>query len=896
MSFSKIFLVLILIPASFYFQRLSATADKELESTSKIALSNKGNLIKSGAVFSFEENIGQAKSNILFISRMSGKIVCLFKDKLELRSFKNTKIKIGFDNSNVKRIAGRNPLNQRSNYFFGSRKIPDVTHFERIKYSGIYKNIDLEFYFNENELEFDFEIYPGGNLEDVSLNVEGAKNIFTDWIGSIHIIDETGEEIILRKPNLYQLDRKIKKEIKGGFELKNNNRIIFKTAEYNPSLALVVDPILSFSTYIPGSYTDIANSIFLDKEGYIYLTGETNSSTFPIKNAVQSKRGGGWSDIFITKLNKDANEIIFSTYFGGSDTENGYEIKVDGEGYIYVTGNTSSADFPIKNAFQTNFMGGILGDAFILKLSPAGNEIIFSTYFGGSDSEISEGIAIDVDGDIVIAGQTTSKNLPLKNAYQTEIGSGTFPRDAFVAKFNKSGSNLVFSTYFGGQSMMGDAARDVTVDLGKNIYITGYTTSTDFPVIDGFQKDYNGGTGQGDAFIAKFNPNGIPLYSTFFGGTQDDEGKSIVVDDDNNIYLTGATNSADFPEKNGIHNRMGIFDYDVFISKMAASGEDLYFSTYLGGSDVDEGRDITIDNDNNIYVTGYTVSPNFRVVDAAYGYNAGIYPPYREDAFITKLKNDGSAFEFSTFFGGNEDDAGNSVAVDAFKNVYITGFTESGFDLPIKNALYPLPGEVVPDAFVAKFVMGTLLPPHNLEANLSGNDLTLTWQPPATGTVLSYNIYRSPETPVIINNQNLIFSTSQNSYSEQIIMTGTNYFYVVTAVYDEGESLPSNEASVALTGIQTFSDGTPYQFSLYQNFPNPFNSSTKIRFSIPEMSSVCLKILDILGGEISTLVQQELDKGNFEINVDMMNLPSGIYFYRLQVGNFADTKKMILLR
>ncbi len=626
------------------------------------------------------------------------------------------------------------------------------------------------------------------------------------------------------------------------------------------------------------------------------MTGETNSSTFPVKNAIQSARGGGWSDIFITKLNKDATEIIFSTYFGGSDTESGYDIKVDDDGYIYVTGNTSSTDFPIKNAFQGNNAGGILGDAFILKLNPEGNEIIFSTYFGGSDSELSEGIAVDADGDIIIAGGTTSKDLPTKNAYQTTLGTGTFPRDAFVSKFNKNGSNLVFSTYFGGQSMMGDAARDVAVDSEKNIYITGYATSTDFPVINGFQGEYQGGTGTGDAFIAKFNPNGIPLYSTFFGGSQDDEGKSIVVDENNNIYLTGTTSSADFPEKNNLHNKMAIFDYDVFISKMAASGKELFFSTYLGGSDVDEGRDIAIDMDHNIYITGYTVSPDFRVIDAAYGYNAGIYPPYREDAFITKLKSDGSAFEFSTFFGGNEDDAGNSIAVDSYKNIYITGLTKSGFDLPIKNALYPLPGEVVPDAFLAKFVMGSLLPPYNLEASVNGNNLTLIWQPPAIGNIVSYNIYRSPQSPVIINNQNLISHTTQNSYSEQIIMTGTKYYYVVTAVYNEGESSPSNEVSVTITDVQTYNGDIPSEFSLSQNYPNPFNPSTKIRFSIPELTGVSLKVLDVLGCEMTSLIRQELGKGNYEVDFTGNKLPSGIYFYRLQAGEFIKTKKMILMK
>lgn len=850
----------------------------------------------------FESNIGQLENNIYFTSRFNKGIIHFYNDGLRIYLRTNkannlSEISIKLEGSHVNDIEGLNPLRRKNNYFFGESRhwVSGVSCYQKIKYTNIYNNIDIIFYFTGEKLDFDFIINPGGNPKDICLSFNDFESSIINPDGNIELMSKNFS-LGINKPVIFQIKEDTISNVPGNFVLQNGNKILFNVAEYNKENLLVIDPVLDFSTYFPGSNSDIANSIILDNEEFIYIVGETNSATFPIRNAVQSVRGGGWSDVFISKLNKDATEIIYSTYFGGSNSESGYEVAVDKDGYIYVTGNTLSVDFPVKNALQNGFAGGMLGDAFILKLTPTGDAIVFSTYFGGSDTETGEGIAVDKDGDIIIAGQTASKDFPVKNAYQSNPGGGNFPRDAFISKVSSNGLSLIFSTYFGGTSTFGDIARDVTVDKDKNIYVTGFTTATDFPTVNAFQSTFGGGFGTGDVFLIKLNPNGIPIFSTYLGGSQDDEGKSIVTDENGNIYLTGSTSSADFPVKNPIYNRTGLFDSDVFISKFHPSGNELEFSTYLGGSDSDEGDDLVIDKDNNIYVTGHTVSPNFTVVNPMYTYNAGVYPPYREDVFIAKLKNDGSEFEFSTFFGGNDDDFGTSIAVDVNNYVYITGYTKSAKDFPIKSAMFSQPGEAFPDAFIARLSPGILAPPRNLKASVSGSTINLSWDPPVSGNILSYNLYRSPITPVIVNSQNLIFNSLENLCTDQIIMTGSIYYYTVTAVYNNGESMPSNEVSVNLTDVLLVDDKVPNEYFLFQNYPNPFNSTTAIRYQITNAGKVILKVYDIFGKEISTLINGFQNVGIYKVSLNAGNLSSGIYFYKLETNSYIKTKKMTLMK
>ncbi len=854
----------------------------------------------------FETNNGQAPSEVKFIARSSRYIIYFENDKIKFflpdksNGGRNREVVIKLNNSSVYKIEGLEASAKINNYFLGNhhdRWSSNNLSFKKIKYVNLYKNIDVIFYFTENNLEFDFEIAPGGSYQNIKLGIEGHDLLRISENGSV-VIKFNNEAIKLSDPIIFQTENFSKIKIEGGYKIDGSN-IGFKINKFDPSLRLTIDPIVSFSTFYCGSGTDIITKMFIDNDGFIYITGETNSPNFPVTNAIQQIRGGGWSDCFIAKLNKNATEIIFSTFFGGSNTESAYDIKVDNSGFIYIVGNTSSTDFPVKNAFQKENAGGIMGDVFILKLSPSGDEIIFSTYFGGSDSEQAEGIVLDKNENIIIAGGTSSKNLPIKNAFQSTIGGGYFPRDAFVSKFTKNCTALIFSTYLGGSSTSGDQARDIAIDNNDNIYITGYTTASDFPVVNAYQSEFAGGFFNGDAFISKFNPNGVPIFSTFFGGTNEDEGKSIVVDENQNIYLTGTTHSADFPIKNEIWGRTGLFDADVFISKFKASGNELFFSTYLGGSDTDEGMDLTFDKEKNIYVTGYTGSPNFVSINGAFPYNAGSYPPYKEDAFITKIKNDGSEFEFSSFFGGSRDDIGNSIALDNSGNMYLAGYTKSRNDFPIKNALYSSPGgsitDSLPDAFITKFTAGELSPPLNLKASVNGNEVNLSWDLPALGNFLSFNIYRSPESPVTVSDDNLIYNTDDNNFSDNIIMTGKFYHYVVTAVYNDGESLPSNEITINVTGL-IYDESLPKEFTLYQNFPNPFNGSTKIIFAVPENAYVKLKILNILGELIQVLVDENKPAGFYEIRIDLERLNSGVYFYRLESSKYTQTKKLLLLK
>ena len=407
---------------------------------------------------------------------------------------------------------------------------------------------------------------------------------------------------------------------------------------------------LLYSTYLGGSGDDVGKGIAVDAAGNAYVTGRTGSTNFPTcpsslsscasttGTPLQAANGGGAFDAFVAKLNASGTAIIYSTYLGGSDQDDGHSIAVDNSGSAYVTGTTRSPNFPTKNPLQAANGGGV--DAFVAKINAAGLALVYSTYLGGATDDQGTGIAVDTGGNVYVSGLTTSPNFPtcpfaallspcasIGTPLQATNAGG---EDAFVAKLSSTGASLLYSTYLGGTGF--DAGTSIAVDGMGNAYVTGNTTSTNFPTQNPFQ---GSNAGNFDVFITKLNASGSALvYSTYLGGSSRDTDSAIAVDAAGNAYVTGATESTNFPTKNPLQASIGV-SADAFVAKLNATGSALVFSTYLGGNDFDEGAGIAVDAAGNAYVTGFTISTDFPTANPLQAALAG-----DNDAFVAKICND----------------------------------------------------------------------------------------------------------------------------------------------------------------------------------------------------------------------------------------------------------------
>ena len=523
-------------------------------------------------------------------------------------------------------LAGAEPLPGRSNYLIGDdpkKWYTGVAHFARVNYEEVYPGVGLSFYGNQSQLEYDFVLAPGADPDLIRIQFEGAEEISLDDGGNL-ILDIGDAELIQRAPVIYQETEGERRRVKGGYRLLRNHQIGFTLGPYDEAQPLVIDPVLVYSTYLGGSAADSGFSIAVDSAGNAYVTGETYSFDFPTQNPLQSFFGGGVLDAFVGKLNAAGTALVYSTYIGGNGSDFGASISVDSAGNAYVAGVTGSTDFPTQNPLQSSYggntdvfvsklnatgsaltnstylggglfdqasgvavdsagnayvtgytsstdfptqnplqsaYGGGLEDGFVTKLNAAGTAL-YSTYLGGHDTDWGYGIAVDSAGNAYVAGITSSDNFPTQNALQSSYG-GFY--DAFVTKLNAAGTALVYSTYLGG-SDDDDVGVDIAVDSAGNAYVTGFTSSTNFPTQNAFQT-YGGG--QYDAFVSKLNAAGSALvYSTYLGGTDRDIGWGIAVDSGGNAYVTGQTISSNFPTQNPLQGSHGGGADDAFVSKL----------------------------------------------------------------------------------------------------------------------------------------------------------------------------------------------------------------------------------------------------------------------------------------------------------------------------------------
>jgi hypothetical protein len=564
----------------------------------------------------------------------------------------------------------------RANFLVGDS--PDlwrqnVSLIERVIYRGLYHGIDMSFGGTGSLLKSEFLLEPGADAGLIRLKYSGAKSVSLGTDGSLIFELESGE-VREVAPVVYQDIRGHRVPVAASYRLSGKGVVGFDIQEYDPDWPLVIDPAISYSTYLGGSGIDGATSVAIDGSGSAYVAGYTESTDFPIAGALQGVNAGS-VDAFVVKFSTDGKSLVYATFIGGSSDDRAFGIAVDSTGSAVVTGWTSSANFPKVNASQATNGGG--RDAFVLKLNPAGSALVYSTFLGGSGADSGNAIATDSSGNAYVTGDTTSVNFPVQSAFQaTNKGR----QDAFMAKINSAGV-VQFATYLGGAG--DDRGLGVAVDSANAIYISGGTTSPDFPVVSAFQAASGGGQ---DAFVAKLAANGASLiYSTYLGGScggpgQPEQGNGIGVDAAGNAYIAGVTCSTNFPLATPLQTGHGGGLLDAFVTKLNPSGSSLVYSTYLGGLGLDTGTAIAVDGAGNAFVTGNTASSTFPLVAAIQSTKAGPY-----DAFISQINPSGTTLVFSSYLGGTGSDGGTSIKVDSSNGVWVVGQTTST-DFPLLKA------------------------------------------------------------------------------------------------------------------------------------------------------------------------------------------------------------------
>lgn len=626
----------------------------------------------------FEVNRGQTDRRVAFLSRASGFNLFLTSDEavLVLKNQAQGSVKgrqrgkvatsvlrMKFVGGNpAPRILGLEELPGRSHYFLGNKPAEwrtNIPHFAKVRYEAVYPGVDVVYFGRQGELEYDIVLGPGASLENIQLVFEGATAVRIDGQQDL-IVSTPAGDLRQPRPQVYQQINGVKRRIAAGYVLRGSHQVGFQVGRFAPDSPLVIDPVLIYSRTMGGSADNAGIGVAVDPLGNVYVTGWTESMDFPLANPSQGTLMGV-RDAFVSKLDATGSTLIYSTYLGGDDVDEALSIAADASGSATVVGETASTDFPTVRPLQPAFGGGN-SDGFIVKLAPAGS-VIYSTYIGGNGDESVNGIALDNSGYAFITGPTSSSNFPVTGALQPVLRGF---QNAFIGKLKPDGSAFLYSTYLGGTSY--DEAVDIAVDSAGSACVTGITQSPDFPLANALQPVFGGGIS--DAFVTKLSPTGSTLvFSTFLGGSGNEDGFATATDIFGNVYVTGWTDSADFPVMNAVQPVYGGGLSDVFVTKYNPVGSALIYSTYLGGSGADEAGGIAVDTAGDAHVAGSTDSDDFPVSNP-------LQPDFGggdSDAIVFKLTATGLSLVYSTYLGTAGSENAVRITVDPAGNAYVVG-------------------------------------------------------------------------------------------------------------------------------------------------------------------------------------------------------------------------------
>jgi hypothetical protein len=600
-------------------------------------------------------------------------------------------------------IVGEDPLPGRVNYFIGrnpSKWRTNILTYSRVRYKNVYPGIDLVYYGNHRQLEYDFEVSVGADLSNIQLQITGADRSEVDANGNL-VLDTAIGQLHFQSPGVYQELNGNRVPVSGAYVMSDSTQVRFRVASYNQSKPLVIDPVLVYSTYLGGSGDDEPSGIAVDSAGNVYVAGYTDSPDFPSANLGSLPAGD--THVFIAKLDATGSNLVYADYLGGNSQDYGYALVLDANNDVYVTGSTASSDFPLVNPYQGTYPGSFNG--FLSKISADGSSLLYSTYLGGNGSDMPAGIAIDTLGSVLVAGNTSSTNFPVANAYQATASpnqGGNFGNYGFLSKFSPDGSYLAYSTYLGGSSNVAyncsgtpcwtepfSAINGITVDATGNAYAGGVTNTYNFPTTtNAYQPtDSSQQTNPTVGFVSKFSRSGSLDYSTYFyeSSAALTEADAIAVDSSGFAYITGiAFSDGTFPVTSTAICDPSVSgfacDY-AFVAKFDPTGSTLVYSTFLGPNNNAIPRALALDASNDAYVLASTSSSSFGIVNGIESYSGG------NDLLLVEIDPAASAQVIATYLGGSEDEYAAGIALDPNGNIYVAASTDST-DLPVTHGAF----------------------------------------------------------------------------------------------------------------------------------------------------------------------------------------------------------------
>jgi len=655
--------------------------------------------------FGFVENRGQTNENVRYIG--SGPDFRAWFERGGVVFHKDdVNVEVSFENAahepaGALSVRAEAPIGAHANFLNGndpSRWRTNLPLFSTLVYRGVWPGVELRYRADQTRVKAEYEVEPGANPSAIRLRFEGVAHILMD--GSLQVHGDSGD-FREEKPYLFQqTDDGQRTEITGGFHKFADGAIGFEAGDYDRNRPLIIDPYILFSGYFGGTSQDNISAVAVGSTGDLVVAGWTSSTDLPATGGAKPNNAGG-VDAFVAGYAPNGGALQYCTYLGGAGDDRAFGIVFDGSGNSYITGWTSSTNFPAIGGFQRS-LGGTR-DAFVAELNPTGSALIFSTYLGGSGVDVGYAITLDASGEPVVAGDTSSTNLPVTaNAFQQTFGGN---QDAFVARLAVGGGSLVNLTYLGGSAI--EHASSVRVDTAGSVVVGGYTFSTNFPVQLAYQPASGGNQ---DGFVAKFASNLQSLtFSTYLGGSGGTAGlpeevNGVFIDLSGNIVAAGTTSSSNFPVTAGAYQTIFGGETDGFISRFSPLGA-LLQSTYFGGALTDSLNAVALDVHGYVYVSGSTYSLDFPTAsNALQPLNAGLL-----DAFVGKLNITLSHLIYGTYFGGSQTDGVNAMAVDSETSILLAGQTTSP-NLPVAGSLGGTLNELAA-AFITKlgapFTVGT---------------------------------------------------------------------------------------------------------------------------------------------------------------------------------------------
>ncbi len=649
----------------------------------------------------FERNDGQTDPRVAFVARGAGGAVFVQRDGMTVqpRGAGRPPMRLAFDGGRASRVDGVERLDGHVNYLKGedpAKWRTEVPLFARAVCRGAWPGIDVVFHGDGRELEYDFEVSPGADPSAIALRFDGADAVLVDAAGDL-VVKVGGETFKNLRPRAFQEGR----EIAGSFTQGGDGRVGFAVVGHDPARPLVIDPIVAYATYVGGSEDETPYDASVDADGDVFVAGAVVSIDFPVANALPSQPGGGSVDAFVTKLNASGAKFAYSTYFGGNGSDTAWGVRVDRTGIYLAGSTSSPDFPVVGAYQSSLAGGVFEGDAFVAKLTPSGSDIVFSTFLGGAGDDACRALAIDSQGNCYVGGSTNSPDFPttagaaqraLRSvsdgwaakiaasgsalSWSTYLGgvedseavqglavdaskntfacgftaSDDFPLgapggfqpgrpggriDGFLVKLNSAGAETA-GTFVGGVD--DDSCRRVAVDAAGDAYVAGFTLSTNFPTVNPVQSTPNGGIGTGDGFVAEFRPalNTI-VFSTYFGGTDDDDVQGLALGADESVYIAGNTTASYFPLVAPVQPEFG-GTRDAFAAKLAPAGASVVWSTYYGGAGYEGAKALAVDSKGSAYLAISAQKeglPTFCAAQSEYGGGRG-------DVYVVKLTDDTS--------------------------------------------------------------------------------------------------------------------------------------------------------------------------------------------------------------------------------------------------------------